>query len=418
MTFSFNYQQQTAETELSSVQFNSQTSSRYLQNRSIAKNQQTTFQTDFVFPVSKVSVFELGTSLISRDVKSDFTSASKVNESDPLIIQVANTDILSYNQNVAGGYGVYSFSKNKLTFKLGTRLELTNVKGNFISSISKIKQNYFSFLPSASFVYQTDESKRLTLSYNRRLARPGLQYLNPVVDNRDPFYISFGNEKLAPEFANNFEFSFSSFSNKISYSIGLNGSFVNNAIQRYIVFNPSIGVSERTYGNVGASSVYGLNGFLSLRPLKGLSYALNLNQNYAIIKNNANETEQNKGFYISLNQTINYDVNSKVYISNNFSYTQAPIQLQGQIGNVFTYSLGAGYKFLKNKLVFGGAVYNLFNKELVIKSRFETANLKQFNTLNRPMRQVLVTLRYNYGKLKQNVTRKKGVKIDDTKQEP
>ncbi|RZK24451.1 MAG: TonB-dependent receptor, partial [Flavobacterium sp.] len=310
-SISFNHQQRDAETEINSAQFNNLGSNRYLQNSSTAKNQQTTLQSDLIFPFSKGSTLEFGTSAIIRTVKSDFVSASSATVNGPLIVQPSNTDILKYHQNIFGGYVGYAYSKGNLTIKVGTRIEQTNVNGDFISSATKIKQDYTSFLPSGSLVYQNESNKRFLAAYNRRLARPGLQFLNPFIDNRDPLFISFGNEKLEPEFANNFELSFSSFASKLSYSIGLNASLVDDGIQRFIVFDQISGISQQTYGNVGKSSVYGLNGFFSLRPFKGFSYSLNFNQNYAEIINILNPNEQNKGFYTSLNHTINYEVNPK-----------------------------------------------------------------------------------------------------------
>lgn len=417
MSLSFNHQERKAETTLNSSQLNSEGANRFLQNSSTAKNQQTTFQTDFIHPFSPSAKVEFGSNIIARKVQSNFMSASKANESDPFVVEPENTDLLMYNQNVFGVYGVLAYAKGPITLKMGSRLEQTTVDGHFLSSSARVKQNYFSLLPNASFIYQTKTNKRIALAYNRRLARPGLQFLNPFIDNRDPLFIAFGNEKLAPEFADNLDLSFSSFASKISYSIAVNGSFVNDGIQRFLVFNELTGITTQTYGNVGVSSVAGLNGFVSLRPFKGISYSLNFNMNYAIIKNKVNTQQQNKGSYLSITQAINYDINPKAFIFHNFSYTEAPIQLQGQNGNVLYYNLGGGYKLMNNKFVASLGVNNFFDKQLHLKSKFETANFNQYTLLNRPIHAFSITLRYNYGSLKQGTSKKKGVKIDDGKQD-
>ncbi len=414
-SLSFNHQQRNAETTLSSIQSNSFGIKRYLQNNNNAKNQQSTFQTDFTLPISYSSKLEFGTNVISRKVQSNFLSYSKTDEYDPFKVDTGNTNLLRYNQNVYGIYSVFTYSKGLITFKFGNRFEQTIVDGHFLSSATRVKQNYLSLLPNLSFIYKTKSNKSISFTYNRRLARPGLQFLNPFIDNRDPLIIAFGNEKLKPEFADNLELSFSSFASKISYSIAFNSSYVNDGIQRYLVFNAQNGITTQTYANIGIISLVGLNGFVSFSPIKRLSYSLNFNMNYARIKNKENRQEQNKGSYLSINQTFNYDLNSKIFLFQNISYTEAPIQLQGQMANVLFYNFGGGYKFLKNKMVASAGFSNFFNKQLTLKSIFETPNFNQKTTLYRPIQALSVTLRYNYGQLKQSTSKKKGVKIDDNK---
>ena len=70
-----------------------------------------------LFPMSTVSSIEIGSSFIVRQVESDFRSAGKANESDPYIVQLANTDLLMYDQSVLGAYGVFVYSKSKITLK-------------------------------------------------------------------------------------------------------------------------------------------------------------------------------------------------------------------------------------------------------------------------------------------------------------
>lgn len=417
ISLSFNHQQRKAETQLNSMQTSSSGNARYLQNQSTAKNQQSTFQTDFSFPLSSSTQTEFGSNIITRKVQSEFLSASKAAQADPFQIDADNNDLLTYRQYVFGIYGVFSYAKGPITLKFGNRFEKTIVNGDFTSSATTVKQDYFSLLPNVSFVYKTKSNKRYTFSYNRRLARPGLQFLNPFVDNKDPLFIAFGNEKLRPEFANNLELSFASFQSKLTYSIALNGSYVNNGIQRYLVFNEQSGVTTQSYGNVGLSRIAGINGFVSFSPIKQVSYSLNFNLNYAVIKNKENSQEQNKGKYFSISHTLNYDINPKAFAFNNFSYSQSPIQLQGQMANVVSYNLGAGYKLMNNKFVASVGIHNFFHKQLALKSSFETTNFNQNTILYRPIRTVAMTIRYNYGSLKQATSKKKGVKIDDNKQD-
>ncbi|MBC7827651.1 MAG: outer membrane beta-barrel protein [Chitinophagaceae bacterium] len=83
--------------------------------------------------------------------------------------------------------------------------------------------------------------------------------------------------------------------------------------------------------------------------------------------------------------------------------------------NNIWYSFGGSYKFLKNKLTRSINAYNIFQKEQVWRSFFKDNNFQTQNLNYRPARAVNVGVRWNFGKLTENVSRKLGVSNDDLK---
>ena len=94
---------------------------------------------------------------------------------------------------------MYTFKIKKSSFRFGTRVEYTNVDGNFITSNTQVKNNYATLLPNIQFTNRLSEVTTLVLSYNKRLSRPYIWDLNPFVFNNDSLNISYGNPDLGPQ---------------------------------------------------------------------------------------------------------------------------------------------------------------------------------------------------------------------------
>ena len=109
-------------------------SNRYLINNSNAINDQYTLQADNIIPLTKTSKLEAGVKAILRRANSNFESLVTYDSSLPYKVNPANTDFFKYTQDVFSVYSTYNFKLKKWGIRLGTRVEYTNVNGNFISS--------------------------------------------------------------------------------------------------------------------------------------------------------------------------------------------------------------------------------------------------------------------------------------------
>ncbi len=116
---------------------------RYLINNSHAINNQYTLQADNSIPLNKNSRLEGGLKAILRRASSDFQSLIKYDEADNYKTNLANTDHFKYGQDVISVYSMYSLKLKKSSFRVGARLEYTNVNGNFISSNTQVKNNWY-----------------------------------------------------------------------------------------------------------------------------------------------------------------------------------------------------------------------------------------------------------------------------------
>jgi hypothetical protein len=185
--------------ELNSFQDNPGTTDRFLINNSNAINNQYTLQADNSIPLKKGGKVDAGVKAILRRANSDFESLIKTDPVDSYKLNPSNTDRFKYAQDVISVYSMYTFKVKKSSFRMGARVEYTNINGDFIASSKLVKDNYITFLPNLQFTRRLNPTTTLVLNYNKRLQRPYLWDLNPFKTDNDPFNISFGNPDLDPQ---------------------------------------------------------------------------------------------------------------------------------------------------------------------------------------------------------------------------
>src|SRR5207302_9923440 len=118
-----------------------------------------------------------------RRATSDFQSLIKYDPLASYKMNPANTDNFKYHQNVISLYSMYTFKIKKSSFRIGTRIEYTDVNGDFITSHTQVKHSYTTLLPNIQFTNRISKVATLVFSYNKRLSRPYIWDLNPFVFN-------------------------------------------------------------------------------------------------------------------------------------------------------------------------------------------------------------------------------------------
>ncbi len=137
----------------------------------------------------------------------------------------------------------------KLTISLNAKWQQQWVNNRFDLSGTVAKQFYSNIFPSL-----TANWNRFNLTISRNMTIPGIGYLNPVPNNSNPYYISYGNPYLLP--SRSTSFNFNGYIYKVKSSVNLNTaasmSFVDNAIIQTVVMNNN-GVQESRPVNVNGT---------------------------------------------------------------------------------------------------------------------------------------------------------------------
>ncbi|AYA38391.1 TonB-dependent receptor [Hymenobacter oligotrophus] len=389
----------------------------------IARNLETTIQTDYVHPLSDKQTVEIGGKTIMRNVRSDFRLSNAFG-SGPLVEDAPRTNVYDYNQDVQAMYATYGTALGKkYNVRLGGRLERTELGGNFQGEADRFSTDYTNLLPNVSLTRNLkQQGSTVRLSYSRRIQRPSIFFLNPYRNQIDPYNVQFGNPKLDAEFSDNYEANWNTFVKGSVINITAYSRITNNAIEAKRETTTGtdpqgreISIVETTYGNIARNQTFGLNLFGSVKPLPKWDISGNVSVYYVYLKSGALNTS-NRGLVYSTNINSGYKFD-KGYSLQFFGMLNSPrIQLQGKSSPWQMYSFGLRKNFLKDKGDLTLNADNPFTKYVRLTNDFRTAFSEQTNTTKVYNRGVRLAFSYRFGKLENKPQRpKRSIRNDDQK---
>ena len=163
----------------------------------------------------------------------------------------SNLNDLDYHQHIFAAYASYGYRFKKVTLKAGTRLEYTLNRGVSKSTAADITfdNSNFNIVPYLNASWQTGSRSALSLTYTRRLGRPGVSYLNPYIFEETPTSRIHGNPDLRTVVSDALTLTWRNGGEKWDVTARLYGSRSGNKIEYLSIIHPD-GVKEGTYGNV------------------------------------------------------------------------------------------------------------------------------------------------------------------------
>jgi hypothetical protein len=112
--------------------------------------------------------------------------------------QLSNQYQRNYTYNQIGS--TIRYNGKTLRFSSGVNLQLSELNGSILSENINLDKSFTYILPSLSLDYEIGTSKNLEFNYRTRIQEPGLQQLQPIVDNSNPLNLYQGNPELKPEY--------------------------------------------------------------------------------------------------------------------------------------------------------------------------------------------------------------------------
>ena len=343
LTYQLNYSPSTVKSDNI---FNTTSSIIDLTNRYSENKEKTTdhtFQIDYTMPIATGQTLSFGTKLQLRNATSD-AKYYKKGVYDP----TSSMDY-EYKNSILAGYGEYAGNFGKIGAKAGLRYEQTwqNVEYH-LGNGDDFKKNYGSLVPSASLQYTIGQGSNLGLTYNMRISRPGITYLNPYVDKTNPTTRTYGNTDLDVEKNHNFALVYNMFTPKLMLNLNLHHNFTDNAIEQYSFYDAQ-NLLNTTYGNIVRRHQTGLNGYVNWLAAKNTRLFLNGALNYTDLRSNT-LSQHNSGWsanaMIGLQQTLPADFKLSVYaMTSTKNYT-----LQGWSGGFNLITANISKSLLKDKL--------------------------------------------------------------------
>ena len=372
---------------------------RYSENKDKTTNH--IFQLDYTMPLGTGKTLSLGSKLQLHDATSDAKYYLK-DVYDP-----SSSSDYEYSNKILAGYGEFAGNWSKLGAKAGLRYEQTWQDVEYhLGNGQDFSTNYSSLVPTASLQYNLSQGSNLGLSYNMRISRPGISYLNPYVDKTNPIALTYGNPDLDVEKAHNVTLVYNVFSSKLMMNLNLHHNFVDNAISQYSFYDAD-NLLNTTYGNVVSSHQTGLSGYVNYLITKNTRLFFNGGLNYTDLRSNT-LAQSNNGWTANImggvQQTLPWKLQLSAFaIASTKNYT-----LQGWSGgfNLVTASMSKTLLNDKLSLSISGMVGLNKGGKLNIESYNKGTNYTAHNNISVPIYGVTFTASYTFGNT-QIMTRQK-----------
>lgn len=304
-----------------------------------------TFQLDWTRPLGKKFKLDTGAKYILR-------TSHSINHQN--LVDVAQTyDDFKHTYNIFGIYSDARASFGSFSARAGVRYEYSRLQADFLTGDrNDFHANLNDVVPNASVAWNASESSMWKLSYNRRIQRPGISYLNPAISIY-PNSVSYGNPDLKSATIDNLVFNYSLSKAKFYLDLSLNFNASNNGMGSIQWSDPD-NVTYSTYDNLIHSRNLTFSAFYQWQITDKTSWMMNGNigwSKYSICYGdlNAKLSRFNGFYYTRIQQKLPWDLTlslSSFYFSGNCSSAYSySVSDASSIG----YSVSLKRSFLKNK---------------------------------------------------------------------
>ena len=316
---------------------------RYSDDRE--KTTEHTLQTDFTTPFGTGNTLNVGAKLMLRKATSD---------AKYYLADVYNADMsmdYEHRNKIGAAYAEYEGKWGMFGAKAGLRYEHTWQDIEYhLGNGQDFQKDYGTLVPSASFSYTLAPTSNIGLTYNMRISRPGITYLNPYVDRSSPTALTYGNSDLDVEKTHNVALVFNAFSQKLMINLNLSHNFTDNGIEQYSFDDGTY--LNTTYGNIGKRHLTSLSGYINWLMFKNTRLFVNGGVSYVDLRSKELDARNNgwqANFMGGLQQTLPLKIKLGAYlISQSKTYT-----LQGWSSGMNLLIGMLTKDFFKDKLTLG-----------------------------------------------------------------
>jgi hypothetical protein len=124
-------------------------------------------------------------------------------------------------------------------------------------------------------------------------------------------------------------------------------------------------------------------------------------------------SQQNSGIGGNTSTGVSYTINKKFTLNNYIGFEQAIIDLQSKPNTIPFCGTGVNYQVVPSKLRIGLMAQNYFAKYYDYTTVITGPSFETVQTAHNLMGKMVLTVNWNFGKLKEKVSKKVGVTNDD-----
>lgn len=364
---------------------------------SISKSHTTehTMQLDYTTPIAQGQTLSTGAKAMLRRASSD----SKYYLSDVYNEQMS-MDYL-YKNNIAALYAEYENRWGSASAKAGLRYEHTWQDVEYrLGNGTNFSKDYGTLVPSAALSYSLAPTRNIGLTYNMRISRPGITYLNPYIDRSDPNSLTYGNTDLDVEKSHNVSLVYNMFSQKLMLNVNLRHTYTGNTIEQYSFYDNNL--LNTTYGNIVKRNQTGVTGYLNWLATKNTRLFFNGGLNYTDLRSDvldANNGGWQATAMMGVQQTLPWNLKAAAYlITSTKTYT-----LQGWSSGFNLVTASLSKSLLNDKLTIGVQALTGLSEggSIKMETYSKGSNFSQKQSIKVPISGVSLTLSYTFGKNRQ-----------------
>lgn len=386
-------------------------------NRLQVASQEHTFQLDYEKRWRKISTLNAGAKYIIR-TNSNLSDYAVRAMNEPIWQEVSSPeDDFVHRQDVLAFYIDYELNWKNLTLKAGIREEITHGTVKFSTDTSLDFQSDFNnLLPSALVSYKLNSSDLIKFSYNNRVYRPNISYLNPKKIYNTPNSAYYGNPTIDSESFHTWGLEFSHTALRFSANLQVNHDRCNNLIQSYSYIGTD-NIYYTTYNNSGHSKSSGASAFCSWQPANFMRLGVNGTLSYVSIDSQiGNEQVENSGWTGTVSANVGVTFPLGLYFTVNGGYNFPQIRLQGSYFNFYYAGCRLSKSFCKERLTVGLAGRSILWNKRQYKSYFETNEFLINTRIANPGMTYTLSIAYNFNSFSPSLKKtSKKVNNDDLK---
>lgn len=291
-----------------------------------------TAQVDWTRPFGEKHKLDVGGKFIHRNNHSK--------NSREYVGERSTFDDFSHRTSIGAAYADYRVSFGKFSARAGLRYEFSRLSAKFIAGEgSDFGSNLNDFAPNVALSYNVNDATTLKLSYNRRINRPGISYLDPTVAEA-PNSTSSGNPYLHSATQNSIRLNYGLIKPKFNVDANVSFDFSNDQISSLTYYIDEHRYS--TYGNINRFRNVNLSLYMQWSPFEKTSIMINFNggyQHYNYPKEGKTLSRWRLNPYVYVRQKLPW----KLTLSGNMYYWT------GSTGSIYSYvdndARSIGYSF-------------------------------------------------------------------------
>ena len=379
-----------------------------------SSNREQTVQADYVHPFSHNCRLELGSKYIYR--KSESQSEYNIQNLTTNEFVLDRASRFGYTQKIFSAYTSLSYKYKKNNIRVGLRLESTQTHGEVFESVETVFENKGTDLvPNINISRQLKPNQTIRLSYNLRLQRPGIWYLNPYINKTDPLNIYHGNPDLKSEQFHNAELNYSIFGRLANISLSTSYMYSGNSIDRVSTPMPG-GVMSTTYENIAVSQTWNNSLFGSLRFNEKLMLSLNTSIALRKLSSAMSNSFKVNGWNYNVSGNIQYTVIKNLRLSGFGGLFKTPMRLQSSSAVYYYSGLSLSSDFFKGMMNASVSCQNVFWNTMTLTNESRTEFYYTKSSYDRLGRSFNFNLSFRFGRMNAQVKKaQRGIKNDDVK---